>query len=182
MIICFAGRVSSGKTTLSKAMADALKWPRASFGDYVRKEARRQGLNESREVLQKIGASLVEDTDKFCNKVLDQVSWKSGQNLVIDGVRHSEILGSLKRLAGPSEVFLIFVETNEQTIRKRRVDKNTSGEDNLSDLEAHSTEREVTTALPTIADLVVDGAHPLDILVQEMVAWLKSKNDEDSIL
>ena len=177
ILICFAGRIASGKTTLSKAVAGFLKWPLASFGDYVRMEAHRKGLNESRDVLQMMGASLVEEPDDFCHLVLQQVSWKPGLHLVIEGIRHSKILDSLRRLTDPSEVFLVFVETEEQTIKRRLAERNASGGDKLSDFEAHSTEREVRTDLPAAADLIIDGSRPVDILVREIVSWLQKESD-----
>lgn len=178
ILICFAGRIGSGKTTLSKAVANNLRWPRASFGDYVRMEALRQGLNEPRKVLQRIGASLVEDPNKFCHLVLKQVSWKPGQNLIIDGIRHSKILDSLRKLTDPSEVFLVFVTTEEQAIRKRFAEENPFREDDLLSFEAHSTETEVKSSLSAEASLIVDGTRPVNILAREIVAWFQNKIEE----
>jgi dephospho-CoA kinase len=181
IIICFAGRIGSGKTTLSNAVAECLNWPRASFGDYVRMEARRQGLNESRDVLQRIGAELVQDPDKLCYSMLGKVSWKPGENLVIDGIRHSRIIDSLLKLTNLSKVFLIFVETEEQSLRKRFSDKSTFGEDDLLRFEEHSTEAEVKEGLSDKADLIVDGTRLIKELVQEIVTWLQKKGEVDNI-
>lgn len=177
ILICFAGRIGSGKTTVSKVVADTLKWQRASFGDCVRMEAFRQGLDESRQVLQRLGESLVEDPDKFCRLLLKKYSWKPGQNLIIDGIRHSKILDSLRKLTDPSEVFLVFVSTDEKIIKKRFAEENPLRKDDLMSIEAHSTETEVKTILPAKSSLIVDGARPIKILVKEIMAWLKSYSD-----
>lgn len=181
ILICFAGRIASGKTTLSQAVAQTFKWPRASFGDRVRIEARRKGFNESREVLQKIGEALIEEPDDFCNMLLEHVAWKPGRHLVIDGLRHTTVLNSLRRLTTPSEVLLVLVETGEQTLEKRLAKRGVLEGYQLSDLEAHSTEREVLEAFPDMADLIVDGTLPVKTLVGEIVAWVQNKIEVASI-
>ena len=110
IIIGFSGKIGSGKTTLSMAVAKALNWPHASFGNYVREVVRQRGIEESRKVLQEIGASLVENPDEFCHSLLEQSGWKPGQHLIVDGVRHAKIVDALHRATEPSRVFLVFVE------------------------------------------------------------------------
>jgi cytidylate kinase len=120
IIIGFSGKIGSGKTTISTAVAEALNWPHASFGDYVREVGRERGIEESRKVLQEIGASLVENPDEFCLSLLELSGWKPGQHLVVDGVRHAKIVDALHRTTKPSRVFLVFVEVNEK-VRKKRI-------------------------------------------------------------
>jgi dephospho-CoA kinase len=45
VVLTFAGRIASGKSTLSRQIAVTLGWPWASFGDYVRAEATRRGFD-----------------------------------------------------------------------------------------------------------------------------------------
>ena len=176
ILICFAGRIASGKTTLSRAVAETLEWPWAGFGDYIRMEARRKGLDESRGVLQNIGESLMEDPDDFCRLLLQQVSWEPGRHIVIDGIRHVRILDSMRRVTATSKVLLVFVETKEQVLKRRLAARNAPEGDGLSDFEMHSTEREVIKNLPAAADLIVDGSKPVDILVQDIVCWLRRES------
>ena len=177
IIIALAGRIGSGKSTLAVALADTLQWPRVSFGDYVRKQAIRRRLDEAREVLQEIGASLIEeDTDKFCLSVLEQVSWTPGQHIVIDGIRHSKVLRSLRKLTKPSEIFLVFVNVDDSTRMNRLYKNNVIGKNNrFSQIEAHSTEVDVREGLPDMANLIVDGTRPKQDLVQEIVTWIQNK-------
>ena len=44
LVLAFAGRIASGKSTFSMGLAQVLGWPRVSFGDYVRQVARHSGL------------------------------------------------------------------------------------------------------------------------------------------
>ena len=61
LVICFSGRIGSGKSSVTKALANALHWRRASFGDYVRARVAEQGGDPaSREDLQNLGQALVE--------------------------------------------------------------------------------------------------------------------------
>src|SRR5438105_3821546 len=111
VVLGVAGKIASGKSTLSTAFAETVGWPHASFGDYVRSVAREQGLDPSnRETLQKIGASLVDrDCEAFCRDVLAEADWKPGQPLVIEGIRHAEVKDALERLVSPSKFVLTYL-------------------------------------------------------------------------
>jgi len=180
IIVGFAGKIGSGKTTISAAVAEALDWPRVSFGDYVRGVARERGLGESREVLQEIGASLVKNPDEFCLSLLGQVGWKPGKNLVVDGIRHTKIMDALRRVTRPSRVFLVFVKVDERVRGKRLLDDRDAGKQTAPEYEAHTTEADVKTVLPATADLMADGARPVPDLVNQIVAWIQDKNKAEN--
>jgi len=169
IIVGFSGRKRSGKTTLSSAVAERLGWHRVSFGDFIRNEARRKGLGESIEILQDLGATFMENSDEFCRAVLKQAEWKPGRHLVIDGMRHTKMMDSLLRLTNPSKLLLIFIRVDERTLKDRR------GKEKQENIEKHSTEVEVLTTLPVRADLVIDGARPAKVLIQEILVWLRKK-------
>jgi len=114
IVLAFAGRIASGKSTLSMNVARALSWPYVSFGNYVRQVAWSKGLVCSRQVLQNIGATLIDQGwDRFCRAVLSQVDWDPGQPLVIDGIRHVEAIDMLRQLVAPSKLLLVFVAVSE---------------------------------------------------------------------
>jgi cytidylate kinase len=170
-VVGFSGRIKSGKTTISEAVAEALQWPRASFGDYVRSVAARRGLDPgSRPVLQDVGESLIaEGWPEFCQAVLGTVNWEPGDSLVVDGIRHAEVVDQLKAMVGPFRLYLFHVQVDEE-IRAERVRR--SEHEQLRDAEAHSTEADVKAVLPSMADLVVDGANPFNLIVEEILAFL----------
>lgn len=174
-IIGFSGAIGSGKSTLSKMLAESLGWGRAGFGDYVRNEAQKQKLPERREILQEIGAHLVENGDEFCRNVLAWVGWRAGDNLVIDGIRHSSILGSLKKLTKPSHMLLIHISIDEETRLDRIVNRDGSHGAGLKVLDQHSTEIEVRDSLKDLADIVVDGRVPVSENVGHIFDVLKIK-------
>ena len=72
LVLCLAGRAAAGKSTLAEALVERLGWPSASFGDYVRAQARARSLGANRETLQDLGAQLIETYgwDGFCRRTL----------------------------------------------------------------------------------------------------------------
>ena len=112
MIVAFAGRIASGKSAVSRAVAEHYAVDRVSFGDAVRSEAKRRGLGENRTTLQDLGDELVaEGWDAFCALVMGQVEWDGRSSLVVDGVRHLAAADALRLIAVPSSLVLAFIDT-----------------------------------------------------------------------
>ncbi len=171
-VLGFAGGIKSGKSTVSEAVAAALGAHRVSFGNYVRKVARERGVESVRENLQAIGESLVhKDVRQFCAAVLAEVPWRNRGALVIDGIRHLSALEAVTDLVAPSEVRLVYVSLDE-AVRERRYRGSAPDQRALADLDRHSTELDVKSALRERADLVVDGERPLEEMVTEITSWM----------
>lgn len=169
--LAFAGRIKSGKSTISQAVSTKLGWKRASFGDYVRKQAALRGIDQSRESLQGLGAKLVDEGwEKFCLQVLKQADWKKGDSITVDGVRHMQALETLRKITLPAETLLVFVKTDERTWRER-LNKEGIGTENLKSFESHSTEKEVA-ALSRVADFVVEGGQSPGQTVDSIIKWI----------
>jgi dephospho-CoA kinase len=172
VVLAFSGKIASGKSTLSAEVAKALDWKRASFGEYVRIVAKSLGLEPSREVLQDIGASLVKNPEEFCRAMLAHYGWQSGEPLVIDGVRHREIMEALRRIVAPLELRLVYLDISDEQRRERLVREEDVGPDKISKVEAHPTEKQVSEVLPGIADLRVSADRPVADLVRDIVSWV----------
>jgi len=173
VVIGFAGRIGSGKSTLSMEVAKMLGWPRASFGDYLRSVAKGSGLDESREVLQELGASLIEKgVEDFCRAVLAHYKWSAGEPLVIDGIRHAEVVEALRKVVAPLEVRIVYVDVGDdkRLERLRRMDESMPGK--FKEIESHSTEQQVKELLPALADLRLAGDRPVSELVSVIVDWV----------
>jgi dephospho-CoA kinase len=175
-VIAFAGKIGSGKTTITKCLADALGWPRASFGDYVRKAVRERGLGETREVLQSVGTELLRASPPaFCNSVLQSSGWKLGNSLLIDGLRHAETIEIIQGLTQVVPLSIVFVRISED-LRLRRLEEREGWDANYrAVVEAHSSEAQVTSALAGAADFVVDNDGPIRAAVSEVAKWIKSR-------
>ena len=169
MLLCISGKINSGKTTFAKELSRAIEWPKVSFGDFVRKEARRRGLDSSRKTLQNLGESLLSSNIKFfCHSVLAEANWKRKMPLIVEGVRHQEVLDTLKKIASPERVVLIYINT-EDHIRFSRMLVSGQG---VPD-ERHSTEIQVQDTLLNKADVVINNNESVEKAVSEAIGWLK---------
>lgn len=173
-VIAFAGKIGSGKTTITKSLADALGWTRVGFGDYVRKVVRERGLEETRAVLQRVGTELLRaDPRDFCRSVLVSSGWRGGQNLLIDGLRHAETIEIIRQLTHAKTVRIVFVRISEE-VRLRRLEGYDESDASYRALvESHSSEAQVTAGIADAADFVVDNDGPLQATVSEIGKWME---------
>jgi cytidylate kinase len=172
-IIAFAGRMGAGKSSVSAAAAADLKWKFASFGGFVRKTATGRGIKHTRESLQAIGEELeASDPAQFCRSVLDDADWHQGESAVVEGIRHVRIWETLKNLVAPQPIFFVYLEAPEDLRRARLQERGAPEARYLQRAETHSTERDVITELPKLADLVMstEGAQ-----AAELVGRIKAK-------
>ena len=173
LVLGFAGKIGSGKSTVSVEVARALGWSRASFGDYLRTRAQSSGFDQSREVLQEMGASLVEkDASEFCRAVLAHYKWNAGEPLVIDGIRHAEVISALRRLVAPLELRIVFLDVPDEQRLERLQKIDLAVAQNLKEVELHSTEQQVREQLQQLADLRLSGEKPVPELVSTVVNWI----------
>jgi hypothetical protein len=140
----------------------------------VRKIAKDEGLDEeSRDVLQELGARLVKSgPEEFCRDVLAEFDWRSGEPLIVEGVRHAEIVKALRRVVAPLEVRLVFLEVTDVRRIERLQSRDSAVVERLKQVESHSTEKQVSTVLPGMADLRVSGDKSISELVLEIVTWV----------
>ncbi|QMW05413.1 AAA family ATPase [Spirosoma foliorum] len=172
MVVAFSGRIGSGKTTLTTELADQLGWPRTSFGDYVRLQAMQSNIDPTRENLQNLGEKLLEEDPRlFCDNVLNQIVWRSEGNLIIDGIRHVQVISLIKELVSPFEMIHVHIETDVQTRSERLYLRYSSVE--LQKIDNHSTELDVKHVLGEQADIVIKGDSTIASLVKETREHLK---------
>ena len=172
-VIGFSGQIGSGKSTLSRAVAEELQWPCVSFGGCIRAIALSRGLELRREILQDLGAALVKsDPEKLCKLVLADANVELGQPFVIEGIRHVEILRILRGIVLPLELHLVFVTVAKglRSERLRRRDRYyPSG---IS--ERHSTERDVESSLKSLSSCVIENNQSIDVATHLILAELES--------
>ncbi|MCU1251144.1 MAG: hypothetical protein JWQ49_4173 [Edaphobacter sp.] len=175
-IIAFAGKRGSGKTTISEGVAKVLNWPVASFGDYLRAAAKRQGVSDATENLQELGATLAKEPDRFCDAVLTFSKWEAGEPLVVEGIRHQEILESLRRRVAPLEVRLVYLEIDEPERVRRLNEREPSTTARIQAVENHSTESQVKNVLLESADFRVSTREATEVVINKIVDWIQSGN------
>ncbi len=171
--IAFSGKISSGKSSISKRFSELTQIPYVSFGDYVRNEATKKGLPNNRESLQAIGETLVSGNQlQFCEEVLSTSQSDIEAGRIIDGIRHISILKTLRKILHPNRLTLIYVKTSDST-RHLRTKSTTESITSIWDkIEKHSTEQDVKAKLEHAADVVIDGEIDVDTNVKILTTRL----------
>jgi cytidylate kinase len=178
-VLSFAAPIEGGKTTVSIGVATRLGAPRVSFGGYLRRLAQEKGLEVTREVLQDLGNDRVrQDVRAFCEDVLEQQPWQPGRPLVVDGVRHVEVLDALAEILAPAEGYLIYIKVDRTTQAKRLEHDELRHEKTLEELEKHPAELQVRSQLPDRAALVLDGTQRPDELTQKVIDFLEARGED----
>ena len=160
LLMCFSGKIGSGKTSISCAVARWLECGRTSFGGYLRDAiARRGGDPDCRESLQDLGQSRIEqDTESFCRDVLAAGGFVPGEDFVLDAIRHVDVLPHLVRIAAPSEVRLIFVKADARLRLSRVGERSDRAREDFGRATGHFVEADMEYELPAVAHAVVDGS------------------------
>jgi hypothetical protein len=172
-VIAFAGRISSGKSSLAQVLASHIGAESVSFADYVRSRARSDSgpVVLPRRKLQELGASLAEDPQQFCDLVLRSATeWSPGRPLVVDGVRHVTILDALRTRCVPASVLLVYIDSAEGR-REALLQAEGYTPEDIQELETHSTEQDVRWSLAGLANKVVRHGS-LEMMLTELGSWL----------
>ncbi len=176
LAIAFAGKIGSGKTEITTALAKALDWPRASFGDYVRHMVRERGLEQTRENLQVVGTELLRQSPReFCRAVLLFSGWRPGANLLIDGLRHSETVGILTVLVAPARLKIVFLAISEATSAQRLQHREGWNQGAIANVESHSSESQVSSVIRNLADVEINGERSVEQVKGEILEWIQNQ-------
>lgn len=150
-MVCLAGGIASGKTTVAQALTTT--YPNSavrSFGDVVRKHARKTGLGLDRGALQAAGLQLIAaGWPNFVDELLADLT-PAATILIVDGIRHVEAVDELRRHFPRAQVRLVFLVTNEQDLSRRMAER---GEP--MQVRHHQIESSLTTVAHT-ADLTIE--------------------------
>lgn len=159
-LICLAGCIASGKTTLADALHAALPGSvRLAFGDVVRRRASAVRRDPTRQELQETGLQLIrEGWPAFIDELLSGLECDP-PTLIVEGVRHREAVDALREYLPEWRLFLVYVEAPDDQRRQRLVQR-AEQEQALS----HEVERGVE-ALRAVADLMLPSDRPADELV-----------------
>lgn len=171
-VIAFSGRRASGKSIVSSEVAKTLKWKWASFGTYLRVAAKNEGVSDSTENLQELGAMFVKEPDRFCREVLSYSGWQAGEPLIIEGVRHREVMESLRKIVAPLEARLVFLDVEEAERMRRLEEREPSSDERTKAIEEHSTERQVKEILPAEADFRIRTDQEPEAVVRRIIEWI----------
>jgi cytidylate kinase len=177
VVVAFSGPIGAGKSTISQTVADALHWPRVSFGDYIKSVAEEYHEDPNdRAVLQRLGQALVlADVDDLVEKVLRQRPWANANgegNLIVDGLRHAEVRHALVQKIRPNIFKHVFVTIDEDTRQQRVRDEDHIEPRILMRYDQDITEAQIPRILREYRDIEVNGRLPSQIAAKEVVAKL----------
>lgn len=158
VVAALVGPSGSGTAALAAHVAAILNWPFASFGAYVRAEAARRGLSGTRDELQNVGLELVSaDLEGFCRAVVELSQWRPGQSLVVDGIRHKEVLDFLKKYLAPTIFIMVRLEADTPIREERLREKGEALPGGIPPIDRHPVEAQVITVLPELTDISLDA-------------------------
>lgn len=173
-MVGLAGKLGSGKSSVGHRLADALNAPLASFGAYVRSIADERALVHSREVLQALGEELLRTLGPltFASQVVDSSGWKGQGPLVVEGIRHVDIVSALREGNRETPFLLVYLEVPEELRLSRLEARDRLSPSQVAVYESHSTESDVVSRLRQIADLVVEAGADVDTTVAAVLSGL----------
>jgi len=171
--LVFSGRIGSGKTQVSKAVATALGLRWNSFGATIKNIAVERNLPTARKDLQALGEKLVAtEPEDLCRRVLLEAKPSGAQPIVIDGLRHRHIRDMLQRLLAPAALVVVFVDVPDATRLERLRVRDGLTELQVQELEKHSTEMQVAAEIRDLADLFADNSGALEATLANITAKL----------
>ena len=170
MLACFSGGIASGKTYVSKKVAQHFGWRWTSFSTYLTHQVRSGSCQDvSRRHLQELGQRrIINDPRGFCTEVLAAGGFIRGESFVLDGVRHAVAVERLSDIAVPADVRLFFLDAPNQVLRQRAELRSGKDGGNFDRAVAHSVESE-SAKLRDVADWIIDGSVPKDVVVAHCV-------------
>lgn len=173
-VLVFAGGMGSGKSDLTKELSNRLGWPRASFGDHVRKLAQESSLDHTdRSVLQRLGQALVlTQPDKFVNDVI--AGTNNADSIILDGLRHVEILLCLKARADLT-LRMVYIKTPAEVRQSRVVEREHVDRRLVASYDADITEAQISRIIPQYAHKTIDGTLPISILASDLENFVKQE-------
>jgi len=156
-ILAVTGPAESAHKILSQEIAAALKVPRLSFSDLIRQEVARRRLTDTRESMQEVGQELVSRNPLGLSERL--LSSKGSEHVVVvDSVRHTNIVRALQYLAGTRQHILLFGTTIDARTQLERLRQDPTV-DNPEHALHHATEREIRPILRMAQYIVTSDAN-----------------------
>jgi hypothetical protein len=122
-----------------------------------------------------VGQSLIErEPAQFCRRTIDATGWAGKAPLVIEGLRHEQIVPYLRQLVSPHHLIRVHIAVPRE-VRQERVEER-GDEIDLAQVEAHAAEVQVNSILAEAADLSIDGTLTPDDICSKVIAHLSIDN------
>lgn len=159
LVIGVVGRISVGKSSVTKALSEKIGVPFTSFGVYLVKYSKLTGRPSDRKSLQDLGEEFIKDQPRaFLLNVIEEVSDSSGR-IIIEGIRHAIILQEIRSIS--KKAFIVYIDATPETRFNRYVNRKKENDevldfDGFMKKDSHVVESEVEH-LKLSCDLVVNS-------------------------
>ena len=90
--------------------------------------------------------------------------------MVIDGIRHVRILENLKKIVAPQRLLFVYLDAEDATRKARFAKRESTDAGVLTAVESHSTELDVISKLPDLADLRLSNDDDAEQDLVEIIA------------
>ena len=175
------GHRASGKSTVGRAAAAILSWPHLSFGSLIRERATSLGLTLDPLGLEQFGEATVNSHGHLStfNDLLEANEEGDLSRVFIDGVRHWGMLNAIRGVYG--HVTSVYFEVPAALRYARWLSREGTSDSERSRrvfdlLGAAPVERRVPD-LRRLAEFVLDGTLPVDLLAQDLVRIACARGD-----
>jgi dephospho-CoA kinase len=154
LVIVMVGKIASGKSTISKILAEKLKISYLSIGEFFREELRKRKVQASRQNLQKLGKELFlkYGVERILGEILKKVKIVNNA-CIIDGIRYPEAIKILKDIY-ESKCITIFLDYPATTRKRRYLKEKRIGTKEWKLIDNAFTESHIL-AIKDSADLII---------------------------
>lgn len=173
--IMVTGQIGSGKSTVAAFVSSNCSLQLVSFGEFIRYIALESGLPATRKSLQELGDKTFRElgAQDFLQKALHLAGVGQSDSVVLDGVRHLEIMREIRSTAQESLAIYLNVCQEKRFWRHRsRLGCRMSFRE-FQAADNHAVETEVGT-LAEHCDLVIDASQPLVDVKRNLLCELDS--------
>lgn len=177
LTIGIVGKISSGKSSITKALKKATGIPEASFGSFLVDYSKKHQLPTDRHSLQELGSQFIEQSpEAFLAAMLEQANLAS-DTIIIEGIRHLSVLNAVKSIS--ETVFTIYIDATSETRYKRHCERSKQSDalEIYSDFQLknqHPVEAQIDL-LKSQSDLIIDSENlSIDETVKQISFSLKS--------
>jgi dephospho-CoA kinase len=167
-VIGLSGKRGSGKTSVSQVLASRLNVKLVQFSQLVKTKALVMGYSNEIDDLQIVGELLAKNPNDFCQELLSFCNWNLRESLIIDGIRHLQIVNVLKESVSPCPFFLISITLDETFRYERLIKRDNYTKKQITEFDSHSTEQQIELLIQE-SDLVVNGNHSVETIVSIII-------------
>jgi dephospho-CoA kinase len=161
LILGFVGEIASGKGTATKHLVNKYNASSHRFSTPIRKICDVLYLEQSREIMQKLSATLRANIseDIFAKVIAEDVKNDTHEMVVVDGIRRPADIKYLKELPN---FYMISVQADEMTRYQRLIERRENSDDAKKTLEqfraqAQEEPEQKIREIAAKADFIIDN-------------------------